>query len=507
MALLPLLGGAASAVPPHLLFVLSDDLGYSNVGFHNPLAHTPNLDQLKKEGVELTQHYAYKYCSPSRSSFLSGRLPVHVNEHNKPTEAPRAGVPVNMTMVSAQLKQAGYRTHHVGKWHAGFGSRSMNLPIVRGFDSSFGYFHGAEDHYLQNVQGNVKCPGAPYTDLWEDHGPAVGINGTNYSMFLYRDRVLRLIAAHPLPEPFFLFLAFANNHEPLEVPARYKASYPTPGSTKGEQDWTTYQAMITAVDESIGEVTAALKARGMWADTLLVWTSDNGGPVYGGGGANNYPFRGGKISQMEGGFRVPALIAGGVVPVSMHGAELGGPTFFCDWYATFLTAAGLEVRDKRAEAAGLPGIDGRDLHGMFTAGEKTPWAGVPVLLSSHAADPVINPQKSTTLIMDNWKLITGTSVCSYVQGPHFPNASGYPGAFTTEGYFLLCGEKGCLYDVDADPGESRDLVKEQPAKAAELLRYTEQEAAKVFNPDRGDPGNAPCEAAEAAGGYWAPFLP
>ena len=235
---------------------MSKDLGWSNVGFHNDRVHTPAIDALRRDGIEFTRHYAYKFCSPSRSSFLSGRLPVHVNEHNKITEAPLAGVHPNMTMLPAKLKEAGYATHHLGKWHAGFASRSTNIPTSRGFDTSLAYFHGAEDHYLQICGGNIKCPGHPtFADFWLNDAPATGLNGTDYSLHIYAKRALQIIDEHDASIPLFLYFAFDNNHAPLEVPKKYMNSY-RPASLYA-REWRLYQGMITAVDVGETEITAS----------------------------------------------------------------------------------------------------------------------------------------------------------------------------------------------------------------------------------------------------------
>jgi len=490
--------------PPHIVFLLSDDLGWNNVGFHNPLVHTPAIDALREQGVELTRHYAYKFCSPSRSSFLSGRLPVHVNERNKITEAPLAGVHPNMTTIPAMLKQAGYKSHHVGKWHAGMASRSLNIPIARGFDSSLGYFHGAEDHYRQVVHGNVNCK-RKYTDLWLDDGPAVGLNGTDYSLHIWRNRALRVLEEHDPSVPLFLFVAFANNHHPLQVPEEYRDLYPK----TFVEPWRTYQGMVSAVDTAVADIVEALHRKGMWENSLVVWTSDNGGPISGGqkaGAASNYPLRGGKVTNWEGGFRVPAVVSGGLVPPARRNASYAGITHFADWYATFAALAGVPAEDARARAAGLPPVDGWDLRAALFEGGPSPWTGRPLLLSSHAADPVLNPRKSAVLLLDDHKLLVGFSKCSGWSGRVSPNASAPKGACWRHSG-LDCGPGGCLFDVAADPGEHHDLAGQQPARLALLQGILAQEAARVYDPDRGAPGHAPCRAAEAAGGYWAPYLP
>jgi len=485
---------------PHIFFFLSDDLGWNNVGFHNPLVHTPAIDSLRMQGIELSRHYAYKFCSPSRSSFLSGRLPVHVNEHNKITEAPLAGVPPNMTIIPALLKQAGYRTHHIGKWHAGFASKSQNIPVSRGFDSSLAFFHGAEDHYTQTCGGNVRCSRGKFTDLWFNDGPAAGLNGTDYSCHIWRDRALQILKEHDPLVPLFLFLAFANNHSPLQVPESYESSYPVTATPR----WRVYQAMMTAVDAAVGQIIDAVRAKGMWENSLVVWTSDNGGKSCESGG-NNFPLRGGKASNWEGGFRVPTVVSGGIVPIERRGATYAGITHFADWYATFSALAGVPAKDARAEAAGLPPVDGHDLRDALWKGEPSPWTNKPLYLASHAAAPYVNLQRTAVLMLDDYKLITNANILAEWNGQYWPNSTSYLGVCGQSGV-LDCGA-GCLFDVAADPGEHTDLAKAQPEKLRELQGLLERLAPSVYDPDRGDPGLGPCRAAEEAGGYWAPYLP
>jgi len=491
----------ATRRPPHIVFFLVDDLGWHNVGFHNPMVHTPAIDSLRAQGVELTRHYAYKFCSPSRTSLLSGRLPAHVNERNKITEAPMAGVPPEMTTIPAMLKSAGYKSHHVGKWHAGMASRSKSIPIARGFDSSLGFFHGQQDHYTQVTSGNV-CPGQAYTDLWLNDGPAVGLNGTKYSLHLWRDYAMRVLQEHDPSTPLFLLMAFLNTHDPLQVPEEYMRPYPA----NMVEDWRIYQGMITAVDATIAEIVGALHRKGMWENSLVVWTSDNGGLVGPRRGpASNYPLRGGKLSNFEGAFRVPTVVSGGRIPRWRHNTNYTGVTHFADWYATFAAFAGLSTEDRRAAAAGLPAVDGKDLRGALLRGASSPWAGQPLLLSSHAADPVLNPQTSAVLLLDDHKLITGFSWCSAWTGPVSPNASARAACSLRDS--LDCGSGGCLFNVASDPGEHQDLAALQPARLAQLQEALAREVAGVYDPDRGEAGDAPCQAAKEAGGYWAPYLP
>ena len=144
-------GYAAVVAQPHqkptLAFVFVDDWGYSDVGFRNPAMKTPNFDMLASTGLILDRHYVFKYCSPSRVSLLTGRWPHHAHQYNIHPHTP-IGANINMTMLPAKLKQAGYDTHIVGKWHEGFFQKKF-LPVNRGFDTSFGFLSGAEDHMTQ----------------------------------------------------------------------------------------------------------------------------------------------------------------------------------------------------------------------------------------------------------------------------------------------------------------------------------------------------------------------
>ena len=252
--------------------------GYHNVGFHNPDQISPEIDALAASGVILEAMYTFKYCAPTRSSFLSGRFPIHVNQllNNNP-----GGIDLRMTLLPQKLKSVGYKTATTGKWHCG--ARSvLNLPINRGFDSHFGFLGGGEDHY----QDNGKKP----VDLWRDHGPAYGENGT-YSCELYSAEALRVVAEHDPKDPLFFYYAFQNTHEPYQCPTQYQ----DPGVDYAERR--VVQGMLTCVSISIGNLTSALKAKGMWDNTLLVFSGDNGGPQY--WGSNNYPLRGGKWTDFQ----------------------------------------------------------------------------------------------------------------------------------------------------------------------------------------------------------------
>ena len=194
----------SAGTKPHIVLILVDDWGWANVGYHRETptkeVQTPNFDSLCKQGIELDQHYAYRFCSPSRSSLMSGRLPIHVNILN---DAPNfynpddpvsgfAAIPRNMTGIATKLKAAGYATHQVGKWDAGMATPD-HTPVGRGFDTSFGYFHHANDYYTEHAGGcKFEKKFHNVTDLWMTTGPADKFNGTAYEEEMFKQHVLEV---------------------------------------------------------------------------------------------------------------------------------------------------------------------------------------------------------------------------------------------------------------------------------------------------------------------------
>jgi len=193
---------AARTAPnkPHIFFVMVDDFGYYDIGFRNPLIKTPTLDALvKSEAALLERHYVFKYCSPTRRSFLSGRLPPHVGGGDNSASAT---VDLRMHTIADKMNSAGYQSHMSGKWHAGHGIVAQT-PHGRGFFTSLGYFNGACDHYTQQ-DSEDRCGGV--TDLWDTDKPAVGMNGT-YGDYMYAGRAVDTIKAHDPTVPLFYYLA------------------------------------------------------------------------------------------------------------------------------------------------------------------------------------------------------------------------------------------------------------------------------------------------------------
>jgi arylsulfatase A-like enzyme len=273
-ALAALVASAAASAPPHLLLMLGDDLGNYEVGFHNPLAITPHIDARARDGVVLERHYVYHCCGPTRTSLMTGRLPYHGNQHNGNDLNSTDGADLRMTFLPAKLKQAGYRTSMIGKSHLGARSTS-HLPIHRGFDQHFGFLGGGEDHYTQ-VSNEDPVVGE-LVDLWRDHAPAIGENGT-FSGYLYSREAQRVIKTHAATygaaHPLFMYLAWHLVHAPLEAPTHYFD--PTCADSPHRQ---LYHGMVTALDESVGVIVDSLKSAALYDNTVIVYSSDNGGPA------------------------------------------------------------------------------------------------------------------------------------------------------------------------------------------------------------------------------------
>ena len=481
---------------PHIVFVLVDDWGWANVGYHRdpPTKEvvTPNIDGLVKEGLELDQHYAYKFCSPSRSSLLSGRLPIHVNDLNVPIfkynpkdqVSGYGGIPPNMTDLSSKLSEAGYIAHHVGKWHAGAATMTQ-MPTGRGFQTYFGYLDGFNDYYTE-IFPLSKCNGTEIVDLWDTDKPAHGMNGTDYEEALFQQHVMSVINNHSTSTPLFLYYAPHLVHAPLEVPDSYLQQF----NFIDNHDRQYYHAMVKYLDDIIGEMVDALKKREMWDNVLFFVVADNGGPVN--DGANNYPLKGGKYSDWQGGVRVNALVSGGFLPEKMRGQKTEGYIHLADWYATFCAIAGVDPTDERATKAKLPPIDSMNM-----------W---PLISGENSTSPRVDiPLSHGSLISGPYKILTGTVPQAGWTGPQFPNSTHPKGGITSK---EMCGETGCLYNIIDDPEEHTNLAQKETDILETLQKKLAQYQASYFNPDRGSESPLACQAAMTKyGGFWGPYLP
>lgn len=315
-------------------------------------------------------------------------------------------------------------------------SHAAQLPVNRGFNSSLAMLSGAADHYTNEREN--------FVDLWLDHAPAHGLNGT-YSLFRYMEHALGAISSHDPAVPLFLYMAFQDVHSPTQSPERffdlYNASIYAPRH-KG-------LGQISAVDEAIGNLTAALRAKGMWERTLFIFSSDNGGPA---DHEPNFPLRGAKGSDFEGGTRTVAFASGGLLPHDRRGTSVDGLIHVCDWYATFAHLAGInDVTDHTAAAAGLPPVDALNVWPLIANDGKSPRVEVPLSGGPKASGSglIVDCSRAGDVCPGSkgrWKLVRGKQGNAFYPGPTTPNG-------TDAGDGINCSQVvgGCLFSLDDDP--------------------------------------------------------
>ena len=318
---------------PNILFILADDLGYGDLScYGRPDYQTPHLDRLATQGVRFVNAYsASSVCTPTRCAFITGRYPARtrVGLEEPLTEkgelgdrAKILGLPVEYPTIASLLKQSGYETALVGKWHLGY--LPTFGPVQSGFDEFFGIMSGAADFFThKDMRGDG--------DLYEGKVPVERIG---YMTEMLTERAVEYISARRgTTSPFYLSLHYTAPHWPWEGPrdlevsrnlGRDYAGFTAGGSLK------TYAAMMKSLDDGVGEVLRTLDRAGLSRNTLVIFTSDNGGERF----SYNWPFRGQKFSLWEGGIRVPAIVRWpGVVLVNVVTRQAA---ITMDWTATML---------------------------------------------------------------------------------------------------------------------------------------------------------------------------
>ena len=418
-------GGAWSqpnASRPNILAIVADDLGYADLSCYGRKDYeTPALDRLAAEGVRFSQAYAAApVCTPSRAGFMTGRYPartpVGLWEPLSGTRVDRdIGLPSDHPTVASLLKAGGYETALIGKWH--LGSQAEHHPARHGFDEFFGTIAGAADY-----TSHVDPSGQP--GLFHNTTP---VQREGYLTDVFTQHAVAFVArAHT--RPFFLSLQYTAPHWPWQAPG--DAPYPTP-SNPAPALWTrggsgkTYADMIQRLDAGVAELLEALDKHGLRENTLVIFTSDNGGERF----SDMGPLSGSKMQLREGGIRVPALLRW---PKGLPaGRETDQPAIAMDWTATILAAARVQPHP----AFPLDGID---------------------LVAVCRGD---TPVQSRTLA---WRTFQRTKHKALRHG---------------DWKYLHDGEREYLFDVVRDPGEKHDLKAEQPERFEELTkRFREWEA-------------------------------
>lgn len=449
---------AAKRRPPNVVVILADDMGWADLGSYGSRLHrTPHLDALAARGVRFTDAYAAApVCSPSRAALLTGRSPARLRltdwlpgRADGPSQkmlrpAIRRALPLEESALPELLGRAGYVSAHVGKWH--LGGRGFG-PAEQGFALNVaGDHHGTPVSYFYPYSR-----GAEFTPGLEEGRPGEYLTDrltSEAERFIERNR----------ERPFFLQLWHFAVHIPMrakpEKVEKYRALV-RPGAAQANA---TYAAMVESLDESVGRVVAKLRELSLLEDTLIIFTSDNGGLDVEEGpntpATSNAPLRAGKGRLYEGGIRVPLIVhwPAAVKP----GAACGAPVTGADLFATVAEAAGLRQ---------TTGVDGVSL--------------LPLLRGACA----------------------GAGRALFWHYPHYSNQGGRPGGAVRLGQYKLIEsyEDGRveLYDLARDPGETRDLAAERPRRVLHLKRalrrWRERVGAQTMRPNPDYEGAAKAE--------------
>ncbi|MFM9965771.1 MAG: arylsulfatase B [Planctomycetaceae bacterium] len=415
---------ASAAERPNILLIVADDLGWRDVGWHGGSFQTPVMDRLVRDGVELDRHYVQPVCSPTRTALLSGRWTSRFGPHVLSPTNLRA-FPKGTPTLASVLKSAGYTTHLAGKWH--LGSRLEWGPNHYGFDHSYGSLNGAVDPWTHKYRKG------PYEETWHRNLKRVDEEGN--ATELVAQEVVSWIKQRR--EPWLIYVPFHAVHIPVDAPAEYRQKY---ADTKFHDDPAKDDSLrrlasfVTQLDTKIGDFVKALDETDQRRNTLIVFTSDNGGkhkgdnPYSGQVAAtpalsSNRPLRGQKAELYEGGVRVCAFANW---PGRLTPRKVTAPLHAVDWLPTLTKLAG-------AERPPNVTLDGLDLWPLLT-GEITDPAPRTIYIPTPRGAAVLHGE---------WKLITQR---------------------------VNEVTKTELFHITVDPHETTDLAEKEPARVAELQR-------------------------------------
>lgn len=420
-ALLMLVPARGAEKPRNLIVILVDDQGYYDLGCYGATeVKTPRIDALAASGIRFTDYYAAApICSPSRAGLLTGRYPrrLGLEAWVQRADSPR-GLPAHELTLAQLLKQNGYATACIGKWHLGFAPEFR--PQQKGFDHYFGLLHNldpVETIYFDREGGVPLLRGDEVVQR-----PAVAAELTRR----YTDEAIAFIEAQRA-QPFFLYLAHTMLHEPLGVSDEFK----------GRSGWGDYGDATMELDHHVGRLVDTLQRLGLSENTTFVYLSDNGrGP----GRSPGQPLRGSKLTTLEAGIRVPAIVSG----AGVRGGRVSSAVVHAmDWFPTLATLAGVDVPTDRR-------LDGRDLAPLLAGSVDSvpdPAAG----LSRNAAVPLRRPWHPP----GEWepRITRG----DYLNAFFYHGAEGQLAAVRSGQWKLSLSPALQLFDLQADPAEQKPV--------------------------------------------------
>ncbi len=456
-------GTRAAAQKPNIVLLIADDLGYGELGCQgNPQIPTPHIDSIAAAGIRFTDGYVTaSYCSASRAGLMTGRYQTRFGYEFNPIGAnnddPNVGLPLNQITLAEALRDVGYATGLVGKWH--LGGAAPYHPLRHGFDEFFGFLH--EGHFyvpppyhgvttmlrrkalpgggsgrwtsdrliLSTHMGHHEPPYDANNPILRDGQPVVE---PEYLTDAFSREAVDFIQRRST-QPFFLCVAFNAVHSPLQAPDRWMKKF----ASIDDVHRRIFAAMLANLDEAVGAILAALRERDLEENTIVFFISDNGGPTRE-LTSSNAPLRGGKGDVYEGGIRVPFLVQwAGTLPA---GSEFSHPVMSLDIFATAAALGGNVTPSERA-------VDGKNLIPFLTGADERP-----------PHDQLFwRMQRKTALRQGDWKLVKN------------------PGRGREGGRWEL-------YHLADDLAESRDLSDSMPDKVQLLQRKWEDLNSQMAEP-------------------------
>jgi arylsulfatase A-like enzyme len=443
-------GVPQGSTKPNVVFILGDDLGYCDVSMYGcKEIPTPNIDSIGKNGIKFTNAYvSAPVCSPSRAALITGRYQQRFGFEFNAGPLQRAlrnkdmGLPLTEITLAQAMKAAGYATGMVGKWHMGMNDRYM--PTQRGFDEYFGFLFGANLYIDPNKPGVMtrdsasggEAPSAstrsPQNPIYRNTTP---VEEEEYLTDAFAREAVAYIDRHQ-KSPFFLYAPFNAPHTPFQATQKYLDRFP---NVKDERR-RVYMAMVSALDDAVGAILKRLRETGLEKNTLVVFLSDNGCATYT-GACTNDPLRFGKLTHLEGGFRVPFAMQW---PARLKAGTVSDQVISSlDLFPTAIALAGAYLPKDRP-------YDGVDLLPYLTGKTRKP---------PHEVLCWRNGQNAAVR-KGNWKLFKG-------------------------------GEHYWLFDLSTDIAEQRNLARKYPRVVEELkgeLAKWEKQMKESLWPCREAPG-------------------
>ena len=414
---------------PNILVIIADDAGWNDVGYHGSKIETPNIDFLAQHGVQLNRFYVAPTCSPSRAAFLTGMPASRIGIIAPISGESEKTLPDTVITLPQAMQKAGYETALMGKWHLGLNPESG--PGAYGFDYSYGFLHGQIDQYAHTYKNGDRS--------WHRNGKFIDEQG-HATDLITSEAISWLKEKRDPSQPFFLQVAYSAPHIPLQEPARWKQRYEGIISDSSRR---AYAAAMTHMDFTIGQILETLKEQKLEESTLVLFMSDNGAqngwfpewqyegkygpnPTLG----SNYPLKGWKTSNYEGGIRVPAVV---YWKNHLDSDTLKTPISITDWMPTFLAMAG--VRQKPED------VEGKDIRELLYRKGKV-----------HNRVIYVRGHLQESVVTKKWKLI---------RTRHPEKETEYE-----------------LYHIAKDPEEEQNVIADYPQVASKLKQKLKQEFQK-----------------------------